>query len=71
MNAIAEAMHLLDDELQDGYGFEARALDAPACEDLGEDDEPPPRAFDSERVLDWTVERICACSSQAESALHG
>ena len=66
MNAIAEAMHLLEDELQQGYGLEGRALGEPACDD----DEPPPRAFDGERVLDWTVERICACSCHADGAQH-
>jgi len=69
MNAIAEAMHLLEDESHEAYGFEARAHDEPAC-DEPDDDDPPPRVFDSERVLDWTVQRICACSGETEGALH-
>lgn len=36
-----------------------------------EDQDAPPAAFDGERVLDWTVRGICACSLQAQSAPPG
>lgn len=71
MNAIAEAMHLLDEERESRRWFEppaeeacerARHRDTVDVQDDADGEEPPPLAFDGERVLDWTVQRICACS---------
>lgn len=62
MNAIAEPIELLEAECyaQGWYQTEEPEIEAREVED-DEDDTFDVRC--SERVLEWTVERICACPS--------
>jgi hypothetical protein len=55
MNAIAEPIELLEAECN------AAAWHEPPCEET--DDALVIDTACSERVLEWTVERICACPS--------
>lgn len=66
MNAIAEPIELLEAECyaQGWYQAEEPELEAREIED-DEDDTFDVRC--SERVLEWTVERICACPSFCRS----
>lgn len=84
MNAIADSMLLLDDPplaerlpIPNAYAADRDAADwrEAVLDDRAryedEDQDAPPVAFDGERVLDWTVRGICACSLQAQSAPPG
>jgi len=57
MNAIADPIELLEAECE-AIGWYGAA--EPPLEDDADDDETIDFAC-SQRVLDWTVERICAC----------